>query len=309
MKVLSLSSQDLIGLHHPVATVGSFDGVHLAHRAILRQVVRRALESGGTGVAITFEPHPQIVLDPQTAPPLLTTTEEKLALLGEMALDVVVLLKFDLDLARMEAGDFIKEILCGKLSVEEIVIGHDHAFGQGRRGRLKTLQEMGRHCGFRVAVMEPIFFANELISSTSIRHKLLAGDVVGATQMLGHRYVLSGRVVAGDGRGRALHYPTANLEISPHKLIPADGVYAIISRRASDVWRGLLNIGMRPTFGGGARRLEIHFLDFQGSLYGDQIEIELVEKIRDERTFADGSQLSQQMREDEQIARRLLASY
>lgn len=294
---------------HPVATVGSFDGVHLAHRAILREVVRRAMESGGTGIAMTFEPHPQIVLDPQTAPALLTSTEEKLALLEEMALEVVVLLKFDLDLARMEATDFIKEILCRQLSIKEIVIGHDHAFGQGRRGRLKTLQEMERDCGFRVAVVEPIFFADEPISSTRIRHRLLAGDVVGATQMLGRRYVLSGRVVAGDGRGHALHYPTANLETSPQKLIPADGVYAVISRGASDVRRGLLNIGLRPTFGGGVRRLEIHFLDFQGSLYGDQIEIELVEKIRDERSFADGSQLSRQIREDEQIARRLLASF
>lgn len=308
METISLSSNKLVELERPVLTVGTFDGIHLAHRAILDELISRALKVGGTSLVVTFEPHPQAFLSPQTAPLLLTTQEEKLKILSSLGLDVVVLLPFDRELAQLEASEFVEQILHRKLRAREVVIGHDHAFGRGRLGRLGILQDMGKRRGFKVDAVKPILHKGKPISSTRIRQRLLAGQVREATEMLGRPYSLTGRIVAGDGRGRDLSYPTANLEVPPRKLIPANGVYAVSSQFAVPAVRGLLNVGLRPTFGGQARSVEVHFFDFQGSLYGKEINIQVIERIRDEEKFADGARLSEQIRRDEKIARRLLAS-
>jgi len=308
MQIFALTSKKLSGLRRPVLTVGTFDGVHLAHRTIIEEVVRRARKSRGTSLVVTFEPHPQFILDTQTAPPLLTTQEEKLEILSHLELEGAVLVPFTRELAQMKAADFVKQILHHKLGVWEVVIGHDHAFGQGRRGRLKTLKELGSQLGFKVDAVEPILYRGVPISSTRIRRKLLSGLVREAGEMLGRPYSLSGQVVSGNGRGRILNYPTANMKVQHRKLIPANGVYAVASDLDGITLCGLLNVGLRPTFGGGARTVEIHFFDFRGSLYGKEINVQLIEKIRDEERFEDGAQLSEQIRKDEQVARRLLAS-
>jgi riboflavin kinase/FMN adenylyltransferase len=308
MQVLSLSSDIFAELRRPILTVGTFDGIHLAHRAILDEVISRARQVGGTSLVVTFEPHPQALLNPQKAPLLLTTQEEKLKILSSLGLDVVVLLPFNRDLAQMEAPAFVEQILHRRLRAWEVVIGHDHAFGRGRRGRLATLQDTGKRWGFKVDAVEPILHRNRPISSTRIRRRLLAGLVREAAEMLGRPYSLAGQIVAGDGRGRDLSYPTANLEVPSRKLIPANGVYAVASHFAVPALNGLLNVGLRPTFGGEARRVEVHFFDFQGSLYGQEISIQLIERIRDEEKFANSARLSEQIRRDEEVARRLLAS-
>ena len=308
MQVFPLSSTRLDELERPIVTVGTFDGIHLAHRAILHEVVNRAQKVGGTSMVLTFEPHPQVQLNPQTAPLLLTTQEEKLGILDSLRLDVVVLLTFTRELAQMEAPEFVEQILHRKLRAWEVVIGHDHAFGRGRQGRLGTLQDLGDRLGFKVDAMEPVLHGGQPISSTRIRRRLRAGQVKEASEMLGRPYSLVGRIIPGDGRGRQLSYPTANLEVPPRKLIPANGVYAVESSFTAPSLRGLLNVGLRPTFGGEARMVEVHFFDFQGSLYGKEISVQLIERIRDEEKFANGTRLSEQIRKDEEVARRLLAS-
>ncbi len=307
MQVLSPSSKEIAGFRRPVLTVGSFDGVHLAHQAIIEEVVKRAGKVDGKSVLVTFEPHPQVFLDPKTAPFLLMTEKEKLTFLNHLGLDAVIILPFTQELASMRANEFVEKILHNRLGVWEIVIGHDHAFGRGRRGRLRTLVELGSRLNFKVDAIKPIMYSSKPISSTRIRQELLIGHVREASDMLGHPYSFTGRIVTGDGRGRNLNYPTANMEIPPRKLVPANGVYAVTSDFASPVLHGLLNVGIRPTFGGKDRMVEVHFFDYQGSLYGHEISVRIVEKIRDEQKFEDGARLSEQIRIDEQVARRLLA--
>jgi riboflavin kinase/FMN adenylyltransferase len=237
----------------------------------------------------------------------LTTEEEKIEMFTDLGLDAVVLLPFTRQLAQMEAREFVEKILHQKLKVWQVIIGHDHTFGRDRQGRLETLEEMGSRLGFEVEAMEPILCRGVPISSTRIRSKLLAGQVREAAEMLGRPFNLTGRVVSGDGRGRFLNYPTANMEVHSDKLIPANGVYAVVSDFTVPALRGLLNVGLSPTFGGTTRRLEIHFFDFQQSLYGQELNVKLIEKIRDEERFEDGARLSEQIRKDEEVARRLLA--
>jgi len=307
MEELSLSSKLLHELPHPVLTVGSFDGLHLAHQAILQEVAGRARAAEGSGLVLTFEPHPKTVLNPDSPQPLLTPRDEKLEILRSMALDFLVVLPFTPELSRISAKEFVESILLGMLGTREVVIGHDHGFGRERRGSLKMLRDLAACHEFEVVAIDPILFSGKPISSTRIRRCLLEGRVQEAAKMLGRPYDLSGRVVTGQKRGRDLKYPTANLEVASDKLIPADGVYAVLSAGDRGGLQGMINIGQRPTFGKGNRTLEIHFFDFEGSLYDQSIHVQLIEKIRDEQRFTDARELMEQMQEDEQVARRLLA--
>jgi len=308
MEVLSPSSNALRDLRRPVVTVGSFDGLHRAHQAILTEIGRRAERIQGHSLVMTFDPHPRQVVDRGKAPALLTTRDEKLDLLRDRPIDYTLLWPFTEQVAALPAERFVEEILYKKIGVHEMVIGHNHAFGHHREGRLETLQDLGRRFHFTVTAIKPVLYENEPISSTRIRHRLQEGDVRAATQMLGRPYELAGPVVRGEGRGRTLHYPTANLDVPGRKLIPGDGVYAVLWKRGSDLTGGVVNIGVRPTFDGRRRTLEIHFFDFQGSLYGEQVRIQFIQKIRDERKFTSGQSLTAQMKKDEQTARRLLAA-
>jgi riboflavin kinase/FMN adenylyltransferase len=308
MEVLSPSTDRLQNVRHPVVTVGSFDGLHLAHQAILREVGQRAEMVHGQSLVMTFDPHPRMVLDEDDAPALLTTLEEKLNVIKNLAIDYTLVWPFTKQLAALSASRFVEEILLKQVGAREMVIGHDHAFGHHREGRLQTLQELGKRHHFTVTAIDPVLYQGSPISSTRIRQCLLKGNVTDANGMLGRPYELEGRVVRGEGRGQQLQYPTANLDVSGQKLIPQNGVYAIRWKRDSDSIGGLLNIGLRPTFDGTRRTLEIHFFDFHGSLYGAWIRIQFIQKIRDERKFASGQSLTDQIKKDEQRARRLLAT-
>jgi riboflavin kinase / FMN adenylyltransferase len=295
--------------HGSVVTVGTFDGVHLGHRAVLEEIARRARAMGRRAVLLTFDPHPLWVIRPEAAPGLLTLPEEKRDLLAESDLDYGVFLRFTLELSRYSPQQFVEEILVRRLGVRELVIGYDHGFGRGRSGDADTLMEIGRALGFAVDVLPPVLLDGEPISSTRIRRAVTEGDLAGARAGLGRPYGFRGRVVRGEGRGRKLGYPTANVEIaSPQKLMPPPGVYAVRVSRRGGIHTGALHLGPRPTFEGAVPTLEVHLLDFDGDLYGQEIQVEWIEGIREVRPFPSVDALLEQLGRDVEAARQRVAA-
>jgi riboflavin kinase/FMN adenylyltransferase len=291
-------------LPNPVITIGSFDGIHKGHQALLGCVQERAASLDGTGMLVTFEPHPQRVIAPDSAPPLLTTREEKLPLLEANGLDALVILPFSRELSEMEGEDFVTEVLVQTLGVRVLVLGHDHGFGRGRRGRPDLLQDMAPGGGFELVMVEAVRRNGDPITSTFIRSLLAAGDVHEAGRLLGRSYGLDGLVVKGDGRGRQLGFPTANLAPrSWEKCIPGNGVYAVEAVVRGDLHQGVCNIGVRPTFSAQVRTVEAHILDFSEEIYGEFVELRFLHKLREEKQFTSPQALQQQIESDIEQAR------
>jgi riboflavin kinase/FMN adenylyltransferase len=280
-------------------TVGSFDGVHLGHQAVLREIAGRAREAGRASVLVTFDPHPLEVVNPDAAPPLLTTGPERLEILAQSPLDYVVLLRFDRYLAALPPAEFVRQVLVERCSVRELVIGHDHGFGRGRSGDVETLRKLGVRHGFAVDVVDPVDFGGQHVSSSRIRRAVAGGDLTTAAAMLGRPYGVVGRVGQGEHRGRLLGVPTINLsELSHRKLLPPDGVYAVRVEWRGGRAGGMMNQGPRPTFQDGRRVLEAHLFDFEGDLYGEWVRIEWVERLRDIERFGSVEQLQKQLQHD-----------
>lgn len=305
-----------------IATIGSFDGVHQGHRCLLKQVRHVADERGLDAVAITFGTSPKRVLG-MTDAPQLSTTEERTALLRQMGMDGVELLNFTPQMAAMTAREFMQQVLKEQLHVAVLVIGYDHRFGRGRSEGFDDYVRYGREMGIEVIRGEACIDDNEPISSTRIRHLLEEGKVGEAAHLLGYRYELHGEVVGGYQEGRKMGFPTANIRpLDTDKLIPADGVYAVYvnvddndnedaqsaKRTAHGSWlKGMLNIGYRPTLNNGQERsIEVHILDFEGDLYGKEIMVEFVHRLREERTFASLDELTEQLEKDKARVKELL---
>jgi riboflavin kinase / FMN adenylyltransferase len=290
-------------------TVGSFDGVHLGHQAVLREINRRAREAGRASLLVTFDPHPLEVVNPKAAPPLLTTGPERLEILAQSPLDYVMLLRFDRHLAELTPEEFVRDVLLARCEVKELVIGHDHGFGRGRSGDVETLRRLGKSHGFEVDVVDPVDFGGQHVSSSRIRRAVAGGDLATAAAMLGRPYGVVGRVGQGERRGRLLGVPTINLsELPPRKLLPPDGVYAVRVEWRGGRAGGMMNQGPRPTFGDGRRVLEAHIFGFDGNLYGEWVRIEWVERIRDVERFASAEQLQKQLERDRTRAQAALAA-
>jgi riboflavin kinase / FMN adenylyltransferase len=290
-------------------TVGSFDGVHLGHQAVLQEIARRAEAAGRVSVLVTFEPHPLEVVNPQAAPPLLTTGPERREILAQTALDYVLFLRFDRRLAGLSPEEFVREVLLGLCGVQELVIGHDHGFGRGRSGDVETLRRLGKEYGFDVDVVGAVDFGDQHVSSSRIRRAVAGGDLVSAARMLGRPYQVSARVARGEQRGRLLGVPTINLsEIPSQKLLPPDGVYAVRVEWRSGQAGGMLNQGPKPTFEDGRRSLEAHLFGFEGDLYGEWVRLEWVERLRDTQRFASAEALQQQLERDRSRALAALAA-
>jgi riboflavin kinase/FMN adenylyltransferase len=289
-------------------TVGSFDGVHLGHQAVLREIDRRARAAGRASVLVTFDPHPLEVVNPEAAPPLLTTGPERLEILALSPLDYVVLLRFDRHLAGLTPEGFVREVLLERCAVRELVIGHDHGFGRGRSGDVETLRRLGAVHGFEVDVVDPVDFAGQHVSSSRIRRAVAGGDLALAGAMLGRPYGVVGRVGEGERRGRLLGIPTINLsELSPRKLLPPDGVYAVRVEWRGGSAGGMMNQGPRPTFQDGRRVLEAHLFGFEGDLYGEWVRIEWVQRLRDIERFDSVEHLKKQLQHDRMRAEAVLA--
>lgn len=289
-----------------VLTVGTFDGVHRGHWAVLVEIARRASESARRSLLVTFEPHPLAVVNPEAAPRVLTTPLEKREILAQSGVDIAVFLPFTQALAQLEPEGFV-DVLRGRFGMEELVIGHDHGFGRGRRGDVELLRRLGARDGFGVDVVEEIGVSGRPVSSTAIRRAVAGGDLAQAEAWLGRRYAAVGTVARGAGRGRRLGVPTINVTVDDQrKLLPPDGVYAVWVEWSGGRRPGMLNQGPRPTFGDQRRGLEIHLFEFDGDLYGALVKVEWVERLRDTRPFATADALARQLAEDAERARRAL---
>ncbi len=290
-----------------VVTVGTFDGVHRGHWAVLQEIRQRARATGRRSVLLTFHPHPLRIVRPEAAPLLLTTPVEKKEILAESGLDYAVFLRFTTELSRYTPERFVREILVGRLGVDELVIGYDHGFGRGRTGDADTLREVGREAGFTVDVVPPVEAGGDAVSSTRIRQAVAAADMGEARRGLGRPYSVRGVVVRGDGRGRQLGFPTANLGgIDAEKLIPPAGIYAVRGATRAGVFDGALHLGPRPTFQGAPPTIELHLLDFDGDLYGEEVRVDFIEYLRGVLPFDSAEALVGQMRDDVERARDVL---
>lgn len=292
-----------------VLTVGTFDGVHRGHWELLQTVVRRAEALGKPSVLVTFDPHPLRIVRPDAAPPLLTTPVEKMEILAESGLTYAAFLRFDRALAAYEPRRFIEEILVGRFGLGHLIIGHDHGFGRGRTGDVDTLRAAGAELGFEVEVVAPVLVGDAPVSSTRIRRAVAAGDVLSAALGLGRPYSLRGTVVRGDGRGRELGFPTANLELNdPDKLLPAEGIYVVRAVLREGTFDAVLHLGPRPTFVGASPTIELHLLDWAGDLYGRHVRVDLCARLRGVERFAGVEPLIAAMTADVTAARALFES-
>ncbi|MEO5511583.1 MAG: bifunctional riboflavin kinase/FAD synthetase [Longimicrobiales bacterium] len=290
-----------------VVTVGTFDGVHRGHWAVLAELVRVAREKQMSSTLVTFDPHPLRIVRPEHAPKLLTTPTEKIEILAQSEVDYVALVQFTKELSRYSPREFVARVLLDGLRMKHLVIGYDHGFGRGRSGDVDTLRELGQEVGFEVDVVQPVDADGEPISSSRIRAALVTGDVAVAEHALGRPYSMEGTVVRGVGAGRKLGFPTANLALRhDDKLVPHEGIYAVRAALHDRYVEGVLHLGPRPTFPGLPPSIELHLFDFDGDLYGRRIRVDFVARIRDIAKFANVKQLITAMGADCESARELL---
>lgn len=288
-----------------VLTIGVFDGVHLGHKHLISKLTELARKQGNLSGVVTFSQHPQEVLSPRARVPYLTGIEQRLTLLQAEGADIVIPLPFTPQLANLSPEQFIN-LLRDYLKMKGLVVGPDFALGKDRQGDIDTLRRLGKEMGFSVTVVPPLTIDGDVVSSTAIRKVLSKGDMKKAQKLLGRPFSLQGKVVAGDKRGRRLGFPTANLETAPGQALPAGGVYACRAYIGGKVYPAMTNIGRHPTFGGGEQLIEVYLLDYSGDLYGQEMSIDIIERLRDEKKFDTPEQLIEQIAEDVKQGKALL---
>ncbi len=285
--------------------LGTFDGLHRGHRAVVDATTAAAARRSGEAVATTFDPHPVVVIAPPRGPFLLSTMDERIGLFESTGIDTLVVVRFDTALREMPAADWLA-LLYQRFRPAAVVISSTHAFGRDREGTAGSLRAWGAVRGMEVTIVPPVTNGGVIISSTLVRERLRQGDVRTAAAWLGRWYTVRGPVVAGVGRGRQLGVPTANVNVPPEKIVPGEGVYAAYASVGGRAYQAAVNVGVRPTFGPGAFTVEAHLLDVETDLYGQTVELAFVERLRPERRFPTVDALREQIALDLGEARRLL---
>ena len=292
-----------------VITLGTFDWIHLGHQQIVESVIQKSRQSGGRSFLLTFDPHPRKVIPGRNDVKILSTLDEKAVILEQLGLENLFVINFTTEFSKQSPEEFVKKYLVNGIGLKEMVIGYDHHFGKGRDGNFELLQELGKKFNFHVTLIPEFSIDGETISSTKIRNALLAGDVVKAGKMLGRNYSFKGKIVRGDGRGRKLGFPTANLSTeNEDKLIPAKGIYAAECIVENEKHFGLLSLGSRPTFHKDGDIIpEFYIFDFDRDIYDQVMQVNLVEKIRDEEKFNSVDDLIIQMKKDGETGKQILS--
>ena len=287
-----------------VVTVGTFDGVHVGHRDLIKQLAECAAERGLPSLLVTFEPHPLAVVNASAAPALVTPGSERLEELAGLGLDYVVVLPFTANLAHYSASAFVEELLLARYHMRELFVGYDHGLGRGREGDVALLRALGERHRFPVNVVDAVIVNGAPVSSTQVRRAIVAGDLTAAERFLGRRVSLRGTVVPGDQRGRTTGYPTLNLALPDgRKLLPPRGVYAVLVESARGGFGGMMNLGTRPTIGDDTLSIEVHVFDADGDWYGESVRVSVVSRLREVRRFEGLSALVAQLGKDERAAR------
>ncbi len=286
-----------------IITIGTFDGVHLGHQQILKQLTNEASKRKLKSLLLTFFPHPRMVLQKESDIKLINTIDEKKTLCEQMAIDYLVIQPFNKAFSRYTALEFVRDILVDKLHMKTLIVGYDHQFGKNREGGIESLREFGHMFDFEVIEINKHELNDIAVSSTKVRNALHEGNITLANAYLGHPYTISGPVVSGRKLGRTIHFPTANIHVPElYKLIPKDGVYIVNTTIDGQLYYGMLNIGNRPTVGGTNRTIEVHFFDFDKDIYYRTIQLNLLKRLRDEHKFESIEALVLQLQEDKATA-------
>lgn len=288
-----------------VVTIGVFDGLHIGHRFVIQQVLTEARKLKLPSAVLTFHPSPLAFLAPERCPPTLTTLEKKREILQQLGVEIAIFVRFDAALAEMSPEEFVQTVLLEKLKARAVIVGYDWQFGKGRSGNATVLKSLGEQYQFNVKIVPATKINGLTVHSTRIREAISEGHLKLATQLLGRRYSIMGKIVKGEGRGSQLGYPTANIN-ALEQMLPPNGVYAIRAKLEGEPINGVLNMGTRPTFEGVKFQIESHLFNFDQMIYGKEIEIIFIEKIRDERTFSNIEALVAQIGKDVESAKAIL---
>jgi riboflavin kinase/FMN adenylyltransferase len=287
-----------------IVTIGTFDGVHLGHQQILKQLIDTSRKSKLKSVLLTFFPHPRMVLQPDVPMHLIQTIEERERALAKTGLDYLVIHPFSAEFSRLSADDYVKRVLVQQLNVQKVVVGYDHRFGRNRTASLEDMYHYADIYDFELIEIDAKKIYSTAVSSTKIRKAIDEGNIELANTYLGQPFTLEGMIVHGDKRGRELSYPTANMDLkNPHKIVPKQGVYLVKSNLSNRVVYGMMNIGTKPTFDASMPSIEVHFFDWNGDLYGQAVQVELLKWVREERKFSSVEELQTQIQADEQYCR------
>lgn len=312
MKIIySIDELAFADLKNTAVTIGVFDGVHRGHVKIINELINfREMGWADSAYLITFYPHPLTVTHSRMTPPILSTIEERIELLQEYPLDGIFVIQFDAEIANLSYRTFLSRYLINAFRMKHLIIGYDFHFGKNREGSPERLLEDSKKSGFGLKIVDPVRLDEVIISSTQIRNQIIKGDIDRAIHLLGHPYLVRGRVVAGHGMGRDIGFPTANLSISsPYKLWPSKGVYAVRVKTGQKRYRGMMNVGSSPTMKDlkeGTREIEVHLFDFDGDLYNETISVSCCHYMRPEIPFPDSGALIEQLQRDQREAMKLL---
>ncbi|MCL5127077.1 MULTISPECIES: bifunctional riboflavin kinase/FAD synthetase [unclassified Algibacter] len=298
------NSTNAIENQDTIVTIGTFDGVHIGHQKIVKRLINAGNLQGLKSVVLTFFPHPRMVLQKDSNIKLINTIDERHDILEALGLDYLLVKKFTTEFSRLSAEDFVKQILVDKLHAKKVIIGYDHRFGRNRNADINDLKAFGERFGFQVEEISAQDIDDVSVSSTKIRTALLDGDIAKANSYLGYQFMLNGSVVKGKGLGKQLDYPTANIKIQEdYKLIPKQGAYIVNAVINGELVYGMMNIGMNPTVNGSKQTIEVNFLDFDKDIYDENLQINLLERIRDEEKFESVEALKVQLSKDEIFTR------